>query len=343
MSLVHAHPAVFRPLRILLPLFLFWCAGLVTGCGGGDSPRAAVDMDAGGTPPAEGPAVVEPSVVMTGVAAVGRALEGYVYIQDAAGTTINVPIGAGGRYAADITFMEPPFILQARANDGSVWYSYAPAAIPANVSQLTTLALYLANGKTDLDALFMDWAQQHEVLTELAVLRAQLIVNLNLSELFDAWGLYAGDYNFLTTGFATDGTGFDGVLDSVGPINFSNGAYQISNQEYQASFDETPPPDLDPGEFDLLAASLAYNATYTATLRCDGTLVVTCPLNASCTNWTVCPIRIDSSGVTNEPLPAQHAGGSYWQMANQQGVVSLTDPTSDSLEGANDGAVAPGE
>ncbi|MBI5463045.1 MAG: hypothetical protein HY941_12740 [Gammaproteobacteria bacterium] len=190
-----------------------------------------------------------------GVAAIGRPLDGYVYIQDATGITVNVPIAYNGGYIADIEGLQAPFIIRAQAGDGSVWYSYAPefsSNVTANITQLTTLTMFIASGKADLAGMYDAWPQFHTTLTADSMLHAQAVVNLNFDALFEANGIdYTVNY-FFTTYFTADGTGFDAVLDTIGPISFGAGTYQFHNPVYQATFDEDvavsygyycPPPE----------------------------------------------------------------------------------------------------
>ena len=191
------------------------------------------------------------------MAAIGRPLDGYVYIQDAAGIVINVSIAADGSYQTDTSGMQPPFIVRVQASDGRAWYSYAPSLVPANVSQLTTLVMFIANGKADLAALYDNWVQRHDSLTASAMLHAQAVVNLNFSDLFEQHGLDHTVYNFFTTNFAADGTGFDAVLDDIGPISFGAGAYLFSNPTHQAAFNENIPV-TDQGMIDSLGSSVTF-------------------------------------------------------------------------------------
>lgn len=229
---------------------LCWMS-LLAGCNGGGDGTAATGIGLNSDAPESS------SIAMTGVAAIGRPLDGYVYIQDTAGSVVNAPIAADGTYLVDVSGMLPPFIVRAQAGDGSAWYSYAPSRVPANVSQLTTLVMFLANHKMDLADLFDNWPQRHASLTADAMLHAQAVVNLNFGALFAQHGLDHTTYNFFTADFAADSTGFDAVLDAIGPISFGAGTYQFGNPTHQAAFDENIPV-TDQGMIDSLGSSSTW-------------------------------------------------------------------------------------
>ena len=286
-------PPHSRIFAMLLSCAVLCWLSLLSGCNGGGGGTAttstSVSGEAATTNPSvsDGTTLVEPSptnetdsagpdidpfdqtYLLTGVAAIGQPLDGYVYIQDATGVTVNVPIATDGTYQADIEGMQSPFIVRAQAGDDSVWYSFAPTfdtLVRANISQLTTLAMFLANGKTDLAALYDAWPQRHATFSFDAMLHAQGVVNLNFGELFQANGLDHTIYNFFTTMFTADGTGFDAVLDAIGPISFGAGTYRFQNPVYQAAFDENV---------------AIYSGFY-----CPPPEPVTCPEGASCTTFT---------------------------------------------------------
>lgn len=243
-----------RLVAFLLSVLTMCCLSLLAGCNGGGTETTPASI----APNAEAPALITNS--MTGVAAIGRPLDGYVYIQDTAGIMINVPVGTDGSYQADVGGMLPPFIVRVQASDGGVWYSYAPSRVPANVSQLTTLVMFIASGKADLAALFDNWPQQHASLTATAMLHAQAVVNLNFSTSFAQHGLDHTIYNFFTTSFEANGTGFDAVLDDVGHISFGPGVYAFTNPVHQAAFDENLPV-TDQGMLDSLGSSVIFTWT----------------------------------------------------------------------------------
>jgi len=172
------------------------------------------------------------SDTLTGTVATGEAGVGTLYITDANGTEINIALLAAnnGQYSADVTGMTAPFILGFDSNDngtGSIdLYSFAEAVNTiANVSQLTTLTMFLANNDTNIDTLYDDWDTTQ--LTAANIATAQEIVNANLATQIDAIsGLSAEDYDFMTTAFTPDGTGIDGLLENIS-LNFDANGFTV--------------------------------------------------------------------------------------------------------------------
>lgn len=169
---------------------------------------------------------------LTGTVATGAAGVGTLYVTDANGTEINVALLAAnnGQYTANVTGMTPPFILGFDSDDNGTGtidlYSFAEAInTTANVSQLSTLTLFLANNETDLSSLYDDWDTTQLTMANIA--SAQEIVNANLATQIDAIsGLNAANYDFMTTSFTADGTGIDALLDDISidlsdPNNFT--------------------------------------------------------------------------------------------------------------------------
>ncbi|HWS03779.1 MAG TPA: hypothetical protein VN448_10370, partial [Gammaproteobacteria bacterium] len=110
-------PIHSRLVALLLSVVTLCWLSLLTGCnGGGDATTTTTSTTTTSiTPSADAPAEQN---AITGVAAIGRPLDGYVYIQDAAGIVINVSIAADGSYLTDASGMQPPFIVRAQASDG---------------------------------------------------------------------------------------------------------------------------------------------------------------------------------------------------------------------------------
>jgi hypothetical protein len=75
--------------------------------------------------------------------------------------------------------------------------------------------LYLAYGD-DLDALYATWSVNSAMLNDVLVEAQQEVINANLSALLDGYAVDASFYDFFSEPFATDSTGIDGALDSLG-------------------------------------------------------------------------------------------------------------------------------
>jgi len=113
--------------------------------------------------------------------------------------------------------MTPPFILKAIPDDGSqTEFSYAETTnITANITSLTTLAMYTATGNQDLADMAANWATRANQITADALETAQKQVNQNFSGQLSAQSLNAATYDFFNAAFNADGTGIDAVMDSV--------------------------------------------------------------------------------------------------------------------------------
>jgi len=167
------------------------------------------------------------SDTLTGTVATGAAGVGTLYVTDANGTEINVALLAAnnGQYSADVTGMTAPFILGFDSDDNGTGtidlYSFAEAVnTKANVTQLTTLTMFLANNEADLATLYADWDSTE--LTSTKIASAQAKVNANFATQINAIaGLESASYNFMTARFEPDGTSIDKLLDDI-TIDLSN-------------------------------------------------------------------------------------------------------------------------
>lgn len=200
--------AALSGLRILV---LAGIALLLVACNGSDSGSTA-------------------SSNLSGTAAVGAPLDGYVYVVDVNGTEVNTATDATtGDWTVSVSGMTAPFMIKVVANGtGDVFYSYADAAdVTVNVTPLTQLALFLAFDG-DLDALYAGWETDYAQLTAQAILNAQAVINANFAAEMDAAGLDHTLYDFFGDAFAADGTGIDALLDSLTiSIDFTGGTYTI--------------------------------------------------------------------------------------------------------------------
>jgi hypothetical protein len=182
---------------------------ILSGCGGGNSSGSDSNVT---------------TSTLSGTAATGVAIAGFVYVTGADGSEINVAINSNGSFSADVSGMTSPFMLRAVPNDTAlaVQYSYAAGAnATVNVTPLTTLALFLANNQQDLAAV------SGSGIDTAALVNAMAVVRSNFTAQFTAQGLDANSYDFFTTAFAANGSGFDAVLDTV-HVSVDMGAGSIS-------------------------------------------------------------------------------------------------------------------
>lgn len=195
-----------RSLHRLITILSF--VTVLGACGGGGSGDAP--------PPAGGSSTPPPSI--SGTAATGASLAGTVVAIGTNGAQATTSIGTGGKYTLTVDGLTFPLLVKAYNDVGTVLYSWADASGDiANLTPLTTLALLLSELPDNLTELFATgWtANVAAQLTPSAMQAAQAKVNANLSSPLTAKGINPRNYDFLTTPFITDGSGIDGVLDTL--------------------------------------------------------------------------------------------------------------------------------
>lgn len=178
-----------------------------------DDPKPSVNTN---TPAAE-------MAKIEGVAATGKPFAGKVEVVNAQGKKSEPSaIKADGTFSVDIA-KGAPYLIRA-FNDNQTLYSYAKTAGYANVTQLTTAALYDANAQMDLADLYATWADAvvAQTLTDAKIEQAAAVVVANLRTELSNAGLTTAAINRLNV-FNYEfkpiaGNAFDGVLDDV---NFS--------------------------------------------------------------------------------------------------------------------------
>lgn len=179
------------------------------------------------------------STTLSGTAAVGAPIDGYVYVQDGNGTEVNTATDpASGDWSVEVEGMNAPFLIRVVPNGGGdTLYSFANAAnLTVNVTSLTHLATYLAlNG--DISALYTNWAANHGELTAQAILNAQAIINANFATEMDAEDIDHTTYDFFSTAFTVNGTGIDALLDRLSiTIDFTGNSFAVMLDDSPFSF-----------------------------------------------------------------------------------------------------------
>lgn len=155
---------------------------------------------------------------LIGVAASGAAIEGTIYVVDSAGVEISKTINADGFFRLDVRGMTAPFILKTVANNGTdpELFGYAAEAnVTVNVTPLTNLAMFIANGNADPTDLYNNWPSTFGNISTAALKDAMATINANLRTQFIAFSLDPLVYDFVATRFATNGATFDGLLDAL--------------------------------------------------------------------------------------------------------------------------------
>ncbi len=202
--------------KIISTIFLLL---LITGCGGG-----------GGSEPAAGGG--DPAPTVSGTAATGIALDGVVNVYGSSGgSVLDVPVDASGNYSADVTGLEPPFFLCAVPTNNTLpsQYSWADGPGTTNITPMTTLTLFYANGDQDPASLVNTW-QANQASVSMNLPNAQSAVNANFIGIFSAinaaLNINFTTYDFFSTGFNI-GDVFDQILDLLG-IDLSSGTPVIT-------------------------------------------------------------------------------------------------------------------
>ena len=179
---------------------------------------------------------------INGVAATGKAFVGQVEVVNAQGKKSEpVTVKADGTFSVNVPKGAPYLIRAFNNNAAETLYSYAVAAGYANVTQLTTAALYDANAKVDVAKLYADWAKQSTQLTAASVIQSAAEVVANLKSQMLAAGLTAAEVNTLNVFNyefeATASNKFDNLLDLV-KLNYTCGqlacdvTYEVDGQPF---------------------------------------------------------------------------------------------------------------
>ena len=207
-------------------------SGLATGVAAGTTQITAA---AGGVTSAPDTLTVNVAGTVSGTAAMGAPLANLtVTLKDSTGTQRTSTTGADGSFSIATGGLTPPFLVMVQPAAGNPLYS-----VSADPNLTTTINL---DPLTDL--IIRSWysAQGASVDTAFATPAAQppptpvqvtLIGNV-VTQIAQLWltnnGLDPSTFNFITTPFAADSTGFDKVLDettvdtSAGTVKITDGA-----------------------------------------------------------------------------------------------------------------------
>ena len=157
------------------------------------------------------------SATLSGTAAKGAPIEGFVYVKDAQGVEVNAATDAEGKFTISLEGMQSPYMIKFVPNDNSPpMYSFATDEGVANATPLTNLALFLATDKADLEAIYESW--DGTTIDVSALGDAQAVINANLAGQMAAEGVDAEDYDFITEPFDADSSGIDAVLDAINVV-----------------------------------------------------------------------------------------------------------------------------
>ncbi|RKZ89284.1 MAG: hypothetical protein DRR19_11705 [Candidatus Parabeggiatoa sp. nov. 1] len=167
-------------------------------------------------------------ISLSGVVATGKAFQGTAFGVNKVGNLRSVNINADGTYSLALP-IAPPYFLKAEGsgdNEGELLYSYldeTAQSATVHITSLTTAAIQLATGKTNLTELedvFVNW-QSLAIQTE-KVEEARNRVEDKLAEVLTAQGLDVANVNIFNYPYlrANSGTGLDGAMDQIKSIAF---------------------------------------------------------------------------------------------------------------------------
>lgn len=293
----------------------------ITGCGGG-----------GGTPTpgAEGPTIVTPAAVtLTGTAAKGAPFDGAVIaVFDSTGARVD---SAPATVAADGTFSvtlnagaKAPFVLVATrtsdSGDTETLVSVAESASVAqvNVTPITTLIASRLSDSGDPAKLATELQDPNRAPITAADIQATVAeVQAILQPLLEATGTGATDP--LTGSFATDGTGYDRLLDS---LNISIVPSSATEANIEIAIKSTDPAAQTPLTFTSSAPTVTPVASVSpGSLVAPGTSVQIADFLSRLTACYALPTadRVSGSNVTSpacqsvffdsDPSGYRHNGG----------------------------------
>lgn len=205
----------------------------LSGCGGGSSPTA--------------PAA--PSITLSGVAATGAAFVGAVVtVIDSRGTVVGTSSGIGDDGRFNVTLRsdaQAPFVLIASRTDANgetqnlVSVVESATQTTANITPITTLIASRLSPSGDPTQLDEELASNRATITSEAVAATVAEVKAILAPLLAATGTASADP--LKDPFATDGTGYDRLLDSLS-ISIVPTSATEANIEIAVKSTDNPPP-----------------------------------------------------------------------------------------------------
>jgi len=188
--------------RLWLLLYSIVAALVLTGCGGGGG---------GSSTPTE----PENTSTVSGTAAAGAPLVGFVGARDVNGTTTTTDVNPDGSFKIDLSDLDTPVLLYASGIAGGNAYQMLSVAFAndldgtANITPLTDLVVGNAVGQppqTFFNNPDFSLIVEAEVEAQKAALKARL------QPLLDELGVEP-DFDLLKSAFTANRTGFDAVLD----------------------------------------------------------------------------------------------------------------------------------
>lgn len=218
-----------------------------------------------------------PSVsTISGTAATGIAIEGIVNVYGSSGgSVLNTTIDANGKYTVDVSGLTPPFLICAEPSNSVLasQYSAANGAGTVNVTPLTTLTLFYANGGNAPDGLVTNWPSSSATVIA-ALADAQAVVNANFVGTFisinPSLNIDFTTYDFFTTPFNI-GDVIDQILDLL-VVDIGGSSITITVDGNPFVFDE----NIDTTGIDIGSGGdpVSNNATGSLSISGNGTSLI---------------------------------------------------------------------
>lgn len=240
---------------------LFFLTLFLAACGGSSSSGTS---SSGGQNPTPTPTPTPTAQVITGTAATGAAIDGFIYVSDSngqPGDATAFDINADGTFEIDVSSLLAPFLLKAVPDDGSATqFSFAEEAGVANITPLTTLALFEATQRTDLTGLFESWSQASASFNVSELEQTAAAIAATFQTEFAANGVDPTAFDLFSSSFSANNSGFDAVLDATNVvIDLAGGTVSVNGNTFEIPTDLPDIPDLPGGSDWTLVVSGQVN------------------------------------------------------------------------------------
>jgi hypothetical protein len=206
--------------RLWLLLYAIVAALVLTGCSGGGG--------GGGSPAATQP---DNSSTVSGTAAAGAPLVGFVGAKDSTGGASTADILPDGSFELDITDLTPPVLIYASGIAGGNAYQLLSVVFEDDVNGTVNITpitdLIIGNTVSDSPQAFFN-NPNFTVLTQEAVEAEEENLKKRLKPLLDGLGVEA-DFDLRNSTFVANRSGFDGVLDIL-EVTVNGGTAIIRNR-----------------------------------------------------------------------------------------------------------------
>lgn len=308
---------------VLMSLMGMLTIGMLYGCGG-----------SGGSPTTGGGGASASAV--TGVAAAGAPLVGTVYLKDSSSPSkeLTTTIAADGSFSFDVTNLTKPYLLKAVGTSGGTsytLYSLVTDAGVANITPLSHLTVQQAAAGADMSNIYntLTSASLQSIASQLATALSgiQTLLQPLLAE-------YAvAGVNPITTPFAADHTGLDGLLDHI-KLEVAGTAVTIKNSATNAVIFTAQVNNILNGTItvgNIPTATFAVTPA-TATVIAGGQVNLTATINGVVTTdviWNVIETSggtVTSGGVYTAPSTAgtYHVEAFCKSDATKGGTATIT-------------------